>query len=199
MSDPKQADLVLMGVILGAHGIKGDVTVKSFAACPADIAAYGPLKSRDGTRQFALRVVRENHKGLIVHIDGINDRTSVEALKGTELFLPRDRLPKTSVDTFYHTDLIGLSAVDPAGQKIGTVTAVQNYGAGDILEICMARDSGLELIPFTDACVPDVSLENRTLTIVFPEVSEVNPDNLDNEINSDVAADHTGTVKPGDN
>ncbi len=179
MSVPKNSETVLMGVILGAHGIKGDVMVKSFAENPADIAAYGPLFSADHNRQFKLRIVRETHKGLTVHIEGVDDRTAVEALKGTELYLPRERLPKPETDTFYHADLIGLRAVDVNGTTLGTVTAVQNYGASDILEIERADQSDVDLIPFTNACVPDVSLQNGTVTIMPPDISEVKPDERD--------------------
>lgn len=176
MSEDKTSERVLMGVILGAHGIKGDVMVKSFAEIPGDIAAYGPLFSSDGQRQFELKIVRETHKGLTVHIKGINDRTTVEALKGTELYLPRDRLPETDQNTFYHADLIGLRAIDVNGATLGTVNAVQNYGASDILEIKRADSADVDLIPFTNACVPNISIEEGTVTIVLPDFSEVKSD-----------------------
>ncbi len=180
MSDPKKSEAVLMGVILGAHGIKGDVMVKSFTESPADIAAYGALTSADGRRQFTLKIVRETHKGLTAHIKGFDDRTAVEALKGTELYVPRDRLPEPDVDTFYHADLIGLRAIDQTGTTLGIVNAVQNYGASDILEINRTDEgSNVELIPFSNACVPEVSLKNGTVTIVPPEVSEVKPEDID--------------------
>jgi len=179
MSADKKTETVLMGVILGAHGIKGDVMVKSFAENPSDIAAYGPLISADTTRQFDLKIVRETHKGLTVHIKGFDDRTAVETLKGTELYLPRARLPEPKSDAFYHADLIGLRAIDLNGTTLGTVKAVQNYGASDILEINRTDGSKDDLIPFTNACVPDVSLQDGTVTISPPDVSEVKPDEID--------------------
>ena len=186
MSAPKNSDAVLMGIILGAHGIKGDVMIKSFAENPADIAAYGPLLSADTTRQFDLKIVRETHKGLTVHITGFDDRTAVEALKGTELYLPRARLPDPDSNAFYHADLIGLRAIDVTGATLGTIKAVQNYGASDILEIARTDGSKEELIPFTHACVPEVSLQAGTVTIITPVVSEVKADDVD--IDSEASA-----------
>jgi len=179
MNEPKKPDAVLIGVILGPHGIKGDVMVKSFAEIRADIAAYGPLTSADGKHQLTLKIVRETNKGLTAHIQGFDDRTAVEALKGTELYLPRDRLPEPETNTFYHADLIGLCAIDLEGTTLGTITAVQNYGASDILEIKATEGSGVDLIPFTNACVPEVSLANGTVTIAPPEVSEVKAEDVE--------------------
>ncbi len=170
--DRQKSDHVLLGVILSAHGIRGDVLVKSFADVAADISAYGPLMSADPERQFELRVVRETNKGLIVHIKDVDDRTAAEALKGTKLFVPRERLPDPEPDAFYHADLIGLRAVDASGNTLGTVTSVQNYGANDILELARDGSGETDLIPFTKAHVPDVSLNDGTVTIILPTTTE---------------------------
>lgn len=169
MTRNQNSDRIMMGVILSPHGIKGDVMVKSFAEVPADIAAYGPLESADGQRTFDLSIVRETHKGLTARIAGFDDRTAVEALKGTELYLPRDRLPEPTTDAYYHADLIGLSVVDPDGNAIGTVKAVQNFGASDILEIAKDGTGDIDMVPFTDAFVADVCLETRKITVVRAE------------------------------
>lgn len=158
-----------MGVILAPHGLRGDVHVKSFADVPADIAAYGPLVSKDGQRQFDLSIVRETQKRLTVHIKGVDDRNQAEALKGTELYIPRDRLPEPGDNTFYHTDLIGLEAITQDGDVVGIVSAVENYGASDVLEIKTPNSKDVIMIPFTDAFVPEVSLEAGTVTVVLPD------------------------------
>src|SRR5690348_15774037 len=130
--------MVLMGAIIGAHGIKGEVKVKSFAGTPAAIATYGALSDAKG-RIFDLSLVGKATPGkdiLIARINGVGDRNAAEALKGVELFVARDRLPKTADDEeFYLADLIGLDIVDQHGTAHGRVVSVENYGAGDVLSI----------------------------------------------------------------
>jgi 16S rRNA processing protein RimM len=126
---------ILMGRIVAAHGVRGDVLIDSYASEPQAIAAYGPLQAEDGSRLFELSVVRLSAKGVIGHIAGIDDRTAAETLKGLALYVDRARLPDAGEDEFYRADLVGLSAEDPEGRKIGSIVAVENYGAGDILEL----------------------------------------------------------------
>lgn len=166
---PAGSDTILLGRIVGAHGIKGEVVVHSFAAEPEDIGTYGPLSDKDGARAFKLRVVRMTPKGAIIaRIAGIFDRNSAEALKGVELYVARDRLPEPEDGEFYHADLIGLSAVAPDGTPIGDVIAVQNYGAGDLLEIRILGRKETELVPFNDDFVPEVDLGAGKAVVVMP-------------------------------
>lgn len=161
--------LILLGRITAAHGIRGEVLVHSYAAEPADIATYGALSDKSGTHAFALKVVRDTGKGIVCRIDGVMDRNAAEALKGTELFVARDKLPAASDDEFYHADLIGLAAVSPEGTPIGCVVGVHNFGAGDLIEIALKSSHQTELIPFSDAFVPKVDLAAQCIVVSLPQ------------------------------
>ena len=159
-------DWVLLGRIGAAHGIAGAVRVKPFTARPESLGDYGALQTADG-RTLHIRALRPAGAMLVVQFEGIDDRNAAEALNGLDLYVPRDRLPAAGADEYYHADLIGLDAVTIAGERIGTVAAVPNYGAGDLIEI--ARDSGTTvLVPFTRAVVPEIDLEGRRLVIDPP-------------------------------
>ncbi|MBX9924829.1 MAG: ribosome maturation factor RimM [Hyphomicrobiaceae bacterium] len=163
---------VLLGEVGAAHGIRGEVMVRAYTADPADIAAYGNLEDRVGIQLPPLKVVRVTPKGVVCRFSGIADRTAAEKLRGTELWIVRDRLPPPAPGDYYYTDLIGLSAIDPAGTPIGKVVAVTNFGAGDLLEIAMTGGGTTEYVPFTNACVPDVNIAAHRITIVLPETVE---------------------------
>jgi 16S rRNA processing protein RimM len=151
---------VVVGRIGAAHGIKGEVRLKSFTEAPMDIAGYSPLLAPDG-RSFEIERARPaagaSADMLVVHFKGIDDRDAAEALNGVELSVPRERLPEAAEDEFYHSDLIGLVAETVAGEALGTVIAVENYGAGDLLEIAPPRGQTI-LVPFTRVVVPEVDL-----------------------------------------
>jgi 16S rRNA processing protein RimM len=161
---------VLMGRIADAHGLKGEVKIASFASTPEDIAAYGPLTDLAGTRRFEIEALRPANGGTIIaRLKGVPDRNAAEKLRGEELYVARDALPEPGEDEFYHSDLIGLEARAPSGETIGEVIAVQNFGAGDLLEIRLAGDGGGTMFaPFTQERVPEVDLAARML-IVLPE------------------------------
>ena len=158
---------ILLGRIAGAHGTRGDVVIQTYTAAPEDIGAYGPLSDAAGTRTFEIESVRKTSKGVVAQIAGVADRTAAEALKGVELYVDRDRLPAATEGEFYHADLIGLSAVDPSGNAIGQIVAVANYGAGDLLEIRLASGK-IELIPFTEAFVPEVDIAAKRAVVIVP-------------------------------
>jgi 16S rRNA processing protein RimM len=161
--------MILLGRITGAHGIRGEVVVHSFAAVPEDIAAYGPLSDKTGERSFVLKVVRMTPKGAVIaRIAGIDDRNAAEALKGTELFVDRKKLPPPGEGEFYHTDLIGLAAVSQDGAPLGEVVGVHNFGAGDLIEIRLAAGGETELVTFTDAFVPTVDIPGRRVVVILP-------------------------------
>lgn len=169
-TDTKSANdrRILLGQISGAHGIRGDVIVRTYTADPADIAAYGPLTDKDGARPTTLTIVRVSDKGVVARVKGVTDRNGAEALKGRELYVTRSKLPKVDEAEYYHADLIGLDAVTEDGQPFGRVTAVQNFGAGDLLEIKLSDGGAVEFIPFTNACVPNVDIAAGCLTVVPP-------------------------------
>ncbi len=154
MSDPHNP--VLLAIVGAAHGIKGEVRVKTFTGDPLALADYGPLRAKDG-RGFEIVDLRPAKTVVVVRFKGINDRNQAEALNGLELFADRETLQPEEEGEFFHTDLVGLAVRDDAGATLGKVTAVQNFGGGDILELKLA--GGKEaLIPFTHAAVPDVDI-----------------------------------------
>jgi 16S rRNA processing protein RimM len=161
-------DKVLAGVITGAHGIKGEVKLKSFTAEPKAIAAYGPLLASTGER-FEIQRLKVQKDGFIAALKGVDDRNKAETLKGVELFVARQQLPEPEEDEVYIHDLIGVTVVEKSGVKFGTVVAVPNFGAGDLIEI---RRDGIEetvLVPFTQDYVPAVDLAKRKIVIDLPE------------------------------
>ena len=156
---------VLMAVIGAAHGIKGELRVKTFTGDPQALADYGTLFARDG-RAFEILALRPQGNVAVAKFRGVDDRNAAEALTGTELFVERAALPgDLEEEEFYHADLVGMDAVDQDGERLGKVTAVQNYGAGDILEIKGPGVRGGTLIPFTRAAVPSVDLAMRVVRI----------------------------------
>jgi len=167
---------ILLGRIAAPHGIRGDVVIESYTSEPQAIATYGPLESEDGTRRIEIRVVRVTPKGVIAHVAGVDDRTSAESLKGLSLYVERERLPAAAEGEYYRADLIGLAAEDRDGRKVGSVVAVENYGAGDILELRLEGRAKTELIPFSDAFVPVVDIAGGRVVVVLPEVDAADDD-----------------------
>ncbi len=160
---------ICLGVIAGAHGVRGLVKIKCYTEAPGDIAAYGPLSDEAGTRRFEIAVKGMAKGAVLAGIAGIDDRDAAQALKGTRLYVDRAALPAPSEEeTYYHADLVGLVAEDREGGRIGRVAAVHNFGAGDLLEI--ERDDGgpEDLVPFTKAAVPEVDLDAGRLVIEPP-------------------------------
>jgi 16S rRNA processing protein RimM len=140
--------------------------VKSFTARPESLGDYGPLSAADG-RQLRVSTLRPAGSVVVVQFEGVGDRNAAEALNGTDLFVPRDRLPAPEDEEYFHADLIGLAAVTRAGTEIGTVVGVENYGAGDLIEIARAKGNSV-LIPFTRANVPEIDLAARRLIVDPP-------------------------------
>jgi 16S rRNA processing protein RimM len=167
---------VLLGEVSGAHGIRGDVIVRSYASEPRDIAAYGALETVDGKVLPKLSVVRVTERGVIARFAGVTDRNVAETFRGTQLWIARDRLPAAADGEFYHADLIGLDAVAQDGTEIGHVIAVENFGAGDLLELRLKDSKQTEYVPFTNATVPEVDLAAGRLVVVMPAVLEDDDD-----------------------
>jgi 16S rRNA processing protein RimM len=165
-------DLICIGAIAGAFGVAGEVRLKSFCSEPTDIVAYGPLLSKDGSRDYHITLTRPVAGGLGARIKGISSKEQADALRGTSLYVPRDRLPNLPDDEFYHADLIGLSAYDTGGELIGKVTAIYNHGAGDIVEISPIRHKSALLLPFTTAIVPNVDLTAGRIVVNLPDETE---------------------------
>ena len=167
---------ILVGRFGAPHGVRGEVRLQSYTGDPKAIATYGPLTGQG--RVFTLKTVRLVKDNLLVaRVVGIDTREAAEALTHIELFVARDALPPPDEDEFYLADLIGLDAVDTAGAIVGTIVAVPNHGAGDILEIAPATGGESLLLPFTKAVVPTIDIPARRVTIVPPE-DIVDPDEI---------------------
>jgi 16S rRNA processing protein RimM len=167
MAKSEPANLVLMGRIGAAHGIRGEVRLNSFTEDPEAIAAYGELSTNRPGLIITILSARPAKNVLVARLKGVTDRNAAEALNGVELFVPRDRLPPADEDEFYHADLVGLEARREDGSVIGRVAALPNYGAGDLIEI--ETDSGETLLlPFTRATVPQIDIPAGYLTLVPP-------------------------------
>jgi 16S rRNA processing protein RimM len=159
---------VMVGVIVGAHGVRGAVRIKPFTAEPAAVAAYGPVEDEAGGRRFSVRVIGEGKGVVVAKLEGVEDRDAADALKGLRLFVTRAALPAAGADEFYHADLLGLEAVTLDGNRLGRVRAVHEYGAGDSIELELA-DGGSLIVPFTKAAVPEVDLAGGRLVVDPPE------------------------------
>ena len=151
-----------------AHGVRGAVKLWTFTEDPLAVKRYGPLTTKDGTRQFEVATAREAKGHLVATLKGIATRDEAERLNGVELYIAREKLPDTDEDEYYHADLIGLAAVNAADEPIGRVIAIHNFGAGDIIEIAPPHGTTL-LLPFTNAVVPTVDLDGGRVVIVLPD------------------------------
>jgi 16S rRNA processing protein RimM len=161
---------VLLGVVIGAQGLKGEVRVKTFTESPEKLAAYGPLHTKDG-RAFAVVSAKSGKDGALLMFKDICDRNAAEALKGTELYVKRSALPEIDAEEFYHADLVGLRAEDTEGRAMGVVRALHNFGAGDVIELM--RDDGDEVfLPFTREVAQEIDIVNGRIVIAAPEEVE---------------------------
>jgi 16S rRNA processing protein RimM len=159
---------ICLGQIGAAHGVRGEVRLHSFTAEPQAIAGYGSLESDDG-RIFEIESLRPAKNHLVARLAGITSRSAAEQLTNIKLYVPRERLPApVEADEFYHADLIGLAVVDRAGEKLGTVVAIHNFGAGDLIEVRQAEGEPTQLLPFDEATVPEIDLAAGRLVVEFP-------------------------------
>jgi 16S rRNA processing protein RimM len=150
-----------------AHGVRGAVKLWTFTEDPLAVLRYGALATKDGARQFEVTHAREAKGHLVATLKGVATREDAERLNGIELYIARDKLPATDEGEYYHADLIGLAAVNAADEPLGHVTAIHNFGAGDIIEIAPLRGAAM-LLPFTNAVVPTVDLAGGRVVIVLP-------------------------------
>jgi len=167
MVDQRRASKwVCVARVVAAHGLRGTLKLRCLTEQPEDVTAYGPLYDRR-ERRFDLKIVGQTRGGVLATVDGIGDRAAAEALRGTELFVPRDALPEPGPDEFYQSDLEGLRVERTDGTRLGTVRALENFGAGDLIEV--ADDEGRVLtLPFDRQTVPVVDLEGGRLVVEPP-------------------------------
>jgi 16S rRNA processing protein RimM len=159
------APRVCVAEIGAAHGIAGEVRLRAFTEEPLAVTQFGPLQAEDGS-EVKIAALRPGKDCLIARLAGVTDRTAAERLRNVKLYVARDKLPAIAEpETWYHTDLVGLAAVGPDGAALGQVVAVQNFGAGDLLEIAPAAGGPTLLLPFTDTTVPVVDVPNGRVVI----------------------------------
>lgn len=164
-------DKICLGAIVGTHGIKGEVKVKSFSEDEKNLTGYGLLSNESGDRSFDLKIVGHAKDLLRVKIKGVEDRNTAETLVGTGLYVKRELLPALADDEFYHTDLIGLTAQNKAGDIIGEVNALYNFGAGDLIEIKLS-DGSLEMLPFNETFVPTVNIKEHYIIVEMMQFAD---------------------------
>lgn len=171
-----------MGVIGAPHGVKGQVRVKSYTADPLALADYGPLYDGNG-KIFEATNIHAAKNVVVVTFKGVNGREAAVALNGVELFIERDQLPDEELDEdeFYVDDLVGMNVLDTSGNQIGSVMTVQNFGAGDMLEVSpMTANGGFSpktvFYPFTKLVVPTIDFEAHALTLIPPAEVTVAPE-----------------------
>lgn len=159
---------LLIAQIMGAQGVKGAVKLKVYGDDPAALAGYPPLTDVKSGNTYKIGRVTPHGSIWVATIRGVEDRTAAQKLYGTKLYLDRADLPRIKKkNTYYHADLIGLAVRGAEGADLGRIIAVANFGAGDLLEIQPPTGASFYL-PFTDAFVPAVDLEKKTVTINPP-------------------------------
>lgn len=164
--------MILIGRITAAHGIKGEVVIASRTARPEDVAAYGPVSDAERNREFKIASVRTASKGIIARIEGVTDRNAAEALKGTDLYVPRDRLPPPAEGEHYASDLIGLEAFDPEGTRLGRIVDVPNYGASDLLEIDPGEGGPSFLVAVSEDTMRAIDIAGGRIIVDVPPDAE---------------------------
>ena len=166
------SDLIQVGRVAGAFGVRGEVRITSFTADPVALVDYKDLKREDGSPGLTLTSGRAVKGGVIVRAREVETREQAEALRGLKLYIPRDRLPEPEEDEFYVTDLIGLAVETADGEALGRVKAVQDFGAGDLLEIAPVEGGATWYLPFTRAAVPEVRLADGVVVAAKPDEVE---------------------------
>lgn len=161
---------ILVGQIMAAHGIKGEVKIKSFTDNPLDVAAYGAVENEDSSKKFILKILSENQRVVVARIKGMTNRNDAEALAKakTKLYVQRSALPPAGKGRYYFTDLIGLSALNEQGAEIARVKAAHNFGAGDVMEFIHKDGRGF-MLPLKEPFAGDINLKKGTLRISIPE------------------------------
>jgi len=163
--------LILVGRVAGAFGVRGEIRITAYTDDPEALARYRELKRADGSPALTLIGGRAQKGALITRATEVATREDAEALRGLELFVPRSALPPPEEDEYYLADLIGLAAVTPDGAPLGRIKSVQNFGAGDLLEI--APETGPSWwLPFTRDAVPEVRIADGVVVAVRPEEAE---------------------------
>lgn len=163
-------DMVCLGAVFGAAGVRGAVRIKVFTEDIKSISEYGPVTVYGHEfpqgKDFQINILHNVKGGLAVKLKGVDDRNLAEALKGAEFYIDRSKLPKIEEDGgFYFEDLVGLLTKDQKGDVFGKVDGVFNFGAGDIIEVDFKSEKGKRMYPFSDQVVPEVNIEAGYIVI----------------------------------
>ncbi|MDZ4376397.1 MAG: ribosome maturation factor RimM [Phenylobacterium sp.] len=164
--------LIQVARVAGAFGVRGEVRITTFTADPLALLDYKTLVREDGSPGLTLTSGRMAKGGVVVRAKEVETRDQAEALRGLKLFIPRDSLPEPDEDEFYVTDLIGLAVQTVEGEALGIVKAVQDFGAGDLLEITPSEGGATWYLPFTRAAVPEVRIADGVVVAVKPDEVE---------------------------
>lgn len=160
--------LVLVGQVGGAFGVRGEVKITAFTGDAMALVAYSPLLRADSSVGLTLTGARPDKKGVVARAKEITTKEQADALRGLKLYVPRERLPEPDEDEFYLTDLVNLQVRDASGEVLGKVKSVQNFGAGDILEIAPAGGGQTWYLPFSKAAVPELHIADGWLLAEIP-------------------------------
>ena len=166
MGSPATGMRVALAAVAGAHGVKGELRLKLFSDSVESLARHSHLYV--GGRELALRDIKDGGKTAIARFEGISDRAAAEALRGSLVELDRDRLPPLEEGEYYHADLMGLPCVDERGTTVGMVVAVENFGAGDVIEI-EKSDGKRFMVPMNPVAVTELTPERIVLATGFVE------------------------------
>jgi 16S rRNA processing protein RimM len=172
---------ICLGQIGAAHGVHGEVRLRSFTSDPGAIAGYGPLQTEDG-RVLAIESLKPAGDHFLARLEGVHDRNAARALANTKLYVPRERLPAPQApDEFYHADLIGLAVLGRTGKPLGTIVAIHNFGAGDLIEVRRAEGGQTEMLPFNETTVPVVDVAAGRIVVAVAEGSFAPSSSADRE------------------
>jgi 16S rRNA processing protein RimM len=166
------SDLIQVGRVAGAFGVRGEVRITTFTADPSALLEYKALLREDGSPGLTLSAGRVAKGSVVARAAEVATRDEAEALRGLKLYIARADLPPPDEDEFYVTDLIGLAVVTADGAPLGTVKSVQDFGAGDLLEIAPAQGGATWYLPFTRAAVPEVRIGAGEVVAVLPDETE---------------------------
>ncbi len=169
MAGQKPDNRILMGRIGAAHGIKGEVRITAFTEDPLSIADYDPLETDRPGLSISIAKARVAKTVVIATLKGISDRNGAEKLNGVSLYVDRDRLDQPDEDEFYHADLIGLEVRLGDGSVLGTITAVENFGSDDLLDVKLSETRKSVYLPFTKAVVPQLHIAEGYVVAEPPE------------------------------
>jgi 16S rRNA processing protein RimM len=157
--------LICLGEIVAAHGIKGQVKIKTFTETPTNITAYGALHDGHGKTYKLVSPKMAGPFSVIASIAGVSDRNQAEAMRGIKLFIERDQLPAPSENEYYHEDLMGMAVVDQSGKNYGVIVGLQDFGAGVFFDIKSDDTSKMATLPMNQDAVLSVDLERREMCI----------------------------------